>query len=571
MNVKDTFPKGVLRPELLMGKVNSVSASTVQVNFSDAGAPSGSYYLGGRYGKGEVGEFVIIEGQINLLLGRVVEVKVDNSINQFDNAFGRIQLLGSICMETLKVTAGVDIYPRLGDFVFAAPHNFVSSIPELMDLDSSEPVMLDLGTVDIAVESTVTIKPEKLFGRHLAILGSTGGGKSWTVARILEECMKYNSKIILIDATGEYRGIAEEEIEHWHLSLPVKKALPSKECKLPPTCFQESDFIALFEPSGKLQGPILREAIRSLRLSNLFPDTFPDGYIKKAKQSKVTYNEVLAREDVQSKIDNPTTPFDVAKLTLQIEQECVYPSGFNNDVSKWGDMNGNLTYCLSLLMRINGILTSPAFSCVFIPDDKPSLVDIISNFIASPKKLLRIDLSGIPFEYKAREIISNVIGRHLLNQSRSNTFQDKPLLLFLDEAHNFLGKNIGSDETVAKLDSFELIAKEGRKFGLNIILATQRPRDITEGVLSQIGTLIVHRLTNDRDREVVERACGEIDKAASSFLPNLKPGEAVIIGNDFPIPLTMQIHAPRTKPKSSGPDFQKIWRIPAYSHKDSPE
>ncbi|MBJ2355445.1 hypothetical protein JF818_03275, partial [Sphaerochaeta sp. S2] len=93
MNIKDTFPKGVLRPELLMGKVNSVSASAVQVNLSDAGAPSGSYYLGGRYGKGEVGEFVIIEGQINLLLGRVVEVKVDSSSDEFDNAFGKIQLL----------------------------------------------------------------------------------------------------------------------------------------------------------------------------------------------------------------------------------------------------------------------------------------------------------------------------------------------------------------------------------------------------------------------------------------------------------------------------------------------
>lgn len=75
---------------------------------------------------------------------------------------------------------------------------------------------------------------------------------------------------------------------------------------------------------------------------------------------------------------------------------------------------------------------------------------------------------------------------------------------------------------MARLDAFELIAKEGRKYGLNICLSTQRPRDITEGVLSQMGTLVVHRLTNDRDREVVERACGEIDRSASSFLPNLK-------------------------------------------------
>jgi DNA helicase HerA-like ATPase len=114
--------------------------------------------------------------------------------------------------------------------------------------------------------------------------------------------------------------------------------------------------------------------------------------------------------------------------------------------------------------------------------------------------------------------------------------------------------------SVPKIDAFELIAKEGRKYGLNICLATQRPRDITEGVLSQMGTLIVHRLTNDKDREVVGRACGEIDRAASAFLPNLKPGEAAIIGTDFPIPLTIQIIPPLVRPLSDGPDYQKHWK-----------
>ena len=76
-----------------------------------------------------------------------------------------------------------------------------------------------------------------------------------------------------------------------------------------------------------------------------------------------------------------------------------------------------------------------------------------------------------------------------------------------------------------------------------------------------MGTLIVHRLTNDRDREVVERACGEIDRAASSFLPNLKPGEAAIIGADFPIPLTIQVLRPIITPKSDGPDFQDNWKV----------
>ena len=563
MDITSEFPRGILQSELLMGTVHTVTAYSVQVRLTDAGAPSGSYYKGGRYGKGEVGEFVIIEGQISLVLGRVVEVKKDDTPNSKEDALGKIQLLGSISMETLKVTAGVESYPRLGDRVYAAPHKLVAKIPELMEQEFENPITINLGAVDLLHESSVQVKPEKLFGRHLAILGSTGGGKSWTTARIIEECLKFKSKMILLDATGEYRHFCNDFIEHIHLANPVKLAENSIGCYLPPTTFLESDFIALFEPAGKVQGPKLREAIKSLRLAGLCPDKFPNGYIQKINQSKAEYNSALSEEGVSAKIDDPTTPFDATKIAKQIEHECVWPDGgyaSNPDPSKWGKEDGNFSYCLSLTTRIDCILSSPAFKCVFKHTDQSPMTNEIESFFESDKKLLRIDLSGIPFEYKARDVISNVIGRYLLNKARNRSYETMPLLVFLDEAHNFLGKHIGGDDTVAKLDAFELIAKEGRKFGLSICLATQRPRDITEGVLSQIGTMIVHRLTNDRDREVVERACGEIDRAAASFLPNLRPGEAALIGNDFPIPLTIQIATPNTKPHSSGPDFQTVWK-----------
>ena len=183
----------------------------------------------------------------------------------------------------------------------------------------------------------------------------------------------------------------------------------------------------------------------------------------------------------------------------------------------------------------------------------------IDGFVADDKRLMRICVSGVAHEYKAREIIANGIGRYLLNQARVGKYANSPVVVIVDEAHNFLGRHIGGEDTVARLDAFELIAREGRKFGLNICLATQRPRDITEGVLSQIGTLVVHRLTNDRDREVVERACGEIDRSASSFLPSLQPGEAAIVGADFPIPLTLKITPPSHRPISDGPNFQTTW------------
>jgi len=557
--------------------LSSVSAQVVHFNLNDAGLPSGAHFLGGRYGKGEVGEFVLIEGQLNLLLGRVVEIHLPESERQTVDAshskisdmdaVGTIQLLGSVAMDSLRVTAGVESYPRLGDRVYAAPHKFVADLPALMEPegDNQNRVLLRLGSVDVALESAVSIRPEKLFGRHCAILGTTGGGKSWTTARIIEECLQYKAKIILLDATGEYRGFSGSSVSHVHLGKPVNKAPESIETALPPTCFVESDFIALFEPAGKVQGPKLRAAMRSLRLAKLAPEVAQDGIIKKIDQSKVPIIRAEQQSGVAEKLDNPRQSFDVAKLVAQIEQECVYPDGFgaargSKDTTKWGGDSGEVSYCLSLMSRISAVLTSPSFECVFNARGS-ALTTAIADFVCNDKRLLRICLSGVAYEFKAREIVANVIGRHLLNMARVGSFEKAPMVVIVDEAHNFLGRQIGGEDSVARLDAFELIAKEGRKFGLNICLTTQRPRDITEGVLSQMGTLVVHRLTNDRDREVVERACGEIDRSASSFLPNLKPGEAAIIGADFPIPLTIQIFAPDTKPKSDGPNYQKNWRL----------
>jgi uncharacterized protein len=567
--VEELFPKGLLRPELFLGVASSISARSVGVNLSEAGQPSGSHFGGGRYGRGEVGEFVLIEGQQSLLLGRICEVglreterrsiKPDFIGNENLDAIGQIQLMGCVGMDDLRVTAGVDAYPRLGDRIYAAPHQFIALLPRLMDKDDrDQAVMLDLGVVAGTQESIIPIKPERLFGRHCAILGTTGGGKSWTTARIIEECLKYKAKLILIDPTSEYRKLSGVDVTHCHLGKPVKKAEGSIECSLPPTSFIESDFVALFQPAGKVQGPKMRAAIRSLRLAKIKPELAPDGFIRKINEAKTDVEAAEKEPSIASKLDDPRQPFDPKHLVAQIEQECVWPHD-RNDTSKWGKEDDSFSYCLSLVARINGVLTSPAFKCVFQDSALEPITKKIDEFVEGKGKLLRICLSGIAYEYNAREVIANVIGRYLLGKARGSSFLNQPTVLLVDEAHNFLGRRIGADDYASKLDAFELIAREGRKYGLNICLATQRPRDVTESVLSQMGTLIVHRLTNDQDREIVTHACGEIDRAASGFLPNLRPGEAAIIGTDFPIPLTIQIREPSSKPTSSGPNYQDHW------------
>ncbi|MFA0917780.1 hypothetical protein ALP73_00203 [Pseudomonas coronafaciens pv. garcae] len=566
-------PEGILLSTLKIGVVTSVAAQLIKINLAHAGENSGRYLGQNRYGKGEVGELVLIEGQEAVLLGRITEVNLpdrerteisqDFAGTHAIDAIGFIRLLGSVHPHTLKVTAGVSSYPRLGDRVYSAPGSFISKIPTLISsgINGESPrVTLNLGHVSGDGGFAIAVTPEKLFGRHCAILGSTGGGKSWTTSKLIEECRRYACKIVLVDATGEYRSLEGEDSTHQHLGNPLHRTTGSLEVGIPPTCFNETDFIALFQPSGKTQGPKLREAIKSLRLAALAPDIFPGGYVPKVSQLKADFRRAMNREDNANRVGNPNLPFDPGMLVRQIVEECCYPTGHNNDMTRWGAASSELSYCSSLMTRIMSVMDSPSLRSVFRPTQGlPSLVEHLNEFIAGEKRLFRICLSSVGYEFNAREVIANAIGRLLLLRARNESFRQRPLIVILDEAHNFLGKTLGNEDDVQNLDAFELIAKEGRKYGLNICLVTQRPRDITEGVLSQMGTLLVHRLTNDRDREVVERACGELDRSAAAFLPNLKQGEVALVGVDFPIPVTIQIGRPTQPPKSDGPSFQGLW------------
>ena len=133
-------------------------------------------------------------------------------------------------------------------------------------------------------------------------------------------------------------------------------------------------------------------------------------------------------------------------------------------------------------------------------------------------------------------------------------FKSSPSIVFIDEAHQFLNKDIKDEYFVTKpLDSFEQISKEARKYGLFLCIATQMPRDIPLGTLSQMGTFIVHRLINEQDKKAVESAASSANKNILSFLPILGEGEAILIGVDFPMSLTIKIKAPQKRPDSQTP------------------
>jgi hypothetical protein len=258
-------------------------------------------------------------------------------------------------------------------------------------------------------------------------------------------------------------------------------------------------------------------------------------------------------------VNSPFCTLNILNLPDQIQNECVWSSSQNN-INNWGLTENNSTsYCEAMVSRLRTMTYAPELACLF-GTAGVSLVKIINDFCTKEDDdIIRISFKNVRFEHNTREILLNIIGRFMLDLARKDTFRDKPMIVFLDEAHQFLGRKIGDEYGSVFLESFGLIAKEGRKYGLSCVLATQRPRDIPADVLSQLGTLIVHRLTNDHDRDTVEKACGDLDRDAAMFIPTLAPGEAIIIGPDIPAPVPLLITRPAKPPNSKGPPFKQYW------------
>lgn len=425
-------------------------------------------------------------------------------------------------------------------------------------------MLLDIAVLPFSRDTMISIAPESLFGRHCAVLGATGGGKSWTLARLIEESNRYRSKIILIDATGEFHTQTGDEVVHRHLcndSEAVGRG--SVEVALPHSRLTESDLFALFQPSPQSQAPRLRAAIKSLKLISKKPSLGTDGLFKKANLPRAPYE--LAAMEFAADLDKPAASFEISKLASQIVEECIWPTGRGADTNNFGGANDtDLGYCANLIARIEYLVSSGDLACLFKPENKADLMSEIHDFYSKEeKRLFVLSLRELSFANNIREIVVNALGRLLLNAARRGQFSERPIIVFLDEAHQFVGKTLGDELTKLRLDSFELIAKEGRKYSLNLCLATQRPRDIGQGILSQMGTYLVHRLTNPEDRELIEKAAGDLDRSAASFIPTLAAGQAILIGIDFPIPVTLQMLEPTNKPASFGPKYQEHWAPPS--------
>ena len=576
----EALPAYPFEPGRYIGTVVEIGPSYAKVNLPSAADPDGALRHGERLGGSGVGEFVVLDAGDVAIFARLTQVRIPErdrlavqpkvGDRRDAHPVGTVQLLTSVPLDGAPVERGVTRFPRVGARVYSLDPALVTWVVRRASEAEGEPigsaqtgpgVLLDLAVLPGTGSARVRVTPERLFGRHCAILGATGSGKSWSLARIMECVAKFNAKVLLLDATGEYYGL-DDRVTHLSLGGSDKPAGTAR-TSFPYDNLEERDLFALFQPAGKVQGPRLREAFKSLKLARILGDEHDlvnNGVIQKAGRSKEPFEAEYARH--AASLDIPLADFDIWKLPEQVTHECIWPSAFGGDSSKWGNVNdSDFSMCTTLIARIESDLTSPQLAPVFQPGEASSLLQEIENFLLDgDAAVLRVSLRNLAFDRNVREIVANGIGRNLLRLAREDKrFRERPLVVCVDEAHQFLNKELGDEFSRYPLDAFDLIAKEGRKYSLSICLATQRPRDIPNSVIGQMGTLMVHRLTNDKDRAMVEGAAGEMDRSAAEFLPTLAPGQALLLGVEFPIPLTIQISPPGAKPDSRGPNFQKHW------------
>jgi DNA helicase HerA-like ATPase len=411
---------------------------------------------------------------------------------------------------------------------------------------------IKLGHLVSSPNIDVKVNLQSIFGRHCAVVGTTGGGKSYTVSKLIESLIETGNKAILIDATGEYNG--------------KYKGLKNVDIGVGDNIFHYSqltidDLFYILKPSTKTQAPKLMEAIRSLKIVKLLNgkqleyngEIIPikDGVLKKENSKKGPYNYFYYNN--VSKIENGKADFDFTKLDRQIAQECSYDKG-----THWENIyKTDFSYCLSLVSRIVNLSITPEFNQIFgfqLEKNDSDITEVISDFISDKNYLLRLNLKDVKYDFQIRETLVNAIGKFLLNKARERDFEKTPIVVLIDEAHQFLNKSIKDEYFDTKpLDAFDSIAKECRKYGLFLCIATQMPRDIPKGTLSQMGTFIVHRLINYNDKEAISNACSTANKNTLDFLPILGEGEAVVTGVDFPMPIIMKFEKPIEEPNSGTP------------------
>lgn len=414
---------------------------------------------------------------------------------------------------------GVETFPQIESKCFEITgqnlQNFMNILGKGIDADKR----LKIGTFMMDKDAEAILDGNKFFQRHAAILGSTGSGKSWCVANILEKAsrLKY-ANIIVFDMHGEYKSLTEGAdaiAQSFRIAGPGDLERPGSEVLfLPYWLLNREELLSMLLDRSDSNAP--NQASRfTLHIRSLKEDTL-------AKEGKTDISKTFT-------VDSPI-PFLMTDLLKLLKADDTRKGVGKNGPVK-GEWEGKLTRFIS---RLESKIADKTYGFMFQPADDIQdynwlayLACRLLGYQDGHKSIKIIDFSEVPSD--VLPVVTGTLARLLYDvQFWMNPQKRTPFTIICDEAHLYLPLKEDADSVQKQaLYHFERIAKEGRKYGVSILAVSQRPADVSKTILSQCNNFIVLRLTNERDKGVIKNLLPDSLKSTIEFLPLLDVGEAL--------------------------------------------
>ena len=419
----------------------------------------------------------------------------------------------------------------------------ISSIPE-----GEDTVSLQIGNYSIDEDATAWLNGNKLFQRHAVIVGSTGSGKSWCVAKILEQVAVLKSAdAILFDIHGEYSTLQSDSFTHLKVAGP-NDAMGEGMLFLPYWLLTYEEMLSLMLDRSDNNAP--NQAMM-----------FSGAVIEGKKQFLIDAGK--AEMEANITLDSPI-PYNLSALLsfLKSKDEEMVP-GAKAGTEKQGPYFGKLT---RFIQRLETKQKDKRLNFMFASEDDLLSYDYMSVLCSKlmlpaeegKKGVKIIDFSEVPSDILP--LIVSLIARVIFSVQQWTTVEHRhPIAIFCDEAHLYIPANTEKSIDDASLVTFERISKEGRKYGIGLVVISQRPSEVNRTVLSQSNNFIAMRLTNVDDQSVVKRLLPDSLGDYAEMLPILDIGEALVVGDASLLPSRIRISPPALKPRSATIDFWDEW------------
>lgn len=482
-----------------------------------------------------IGTMLSIDTGKSVALGLITSMELSGSAGD-GSASGtgmvQLELIGELLRENdgyLKTCRrGVSVYPRLGDKVSLASRQVLQKVYQYGDFAG-----IEIGTINQDDTIPAVIKAEDMLSKHFAIVGSTGTGKSCTVALILRQVLAKhpNAHIVLLDPHNEYGGCFDDKVElvtlndlilpYWFLSFEeIVETLIGDAVKN----VEEVEILRDLIPFAKRQF-----GANSSRAAALLQK----GGVKKARYS----------------VDIPT-PYLISDLVALI----------NDQLGRLERQNG-IAPLKRLKSRIESISQDPRYEFMFgsltIHDNMSKVLKRLFRVPVAGKPISVVQLMGLPSEIV--NVVVSVLSRLAFEVSMSSEGK-VPITFVCEEAHRYVPRDSSTGFEPTKR-ALSRIAKEGRKYGSSLCIVSQRPGDLDPTILSQCSTVFAMRLSNDRDQAIIQSALSEATASMLDFLSSLGTREAIAFGEGVTLPSRISfMELPQTAlPRGGGASVTEAW------------